>query len=52
MKSSLYTNYSETKYIDIRDLLNQMNMNERIIYPGIDGIAKWLSRHYSVKGND
>ena len=34
---------------DLRDILDQLNMNERIIYPGIDGIAKWLGRHYYVK---
>ena len=33
---------------DLRDLLDQMNMNERIIYPGKDGIARWLARHYYV----
>ena len=35
---------------DLRDVLDQLNMNERTIYPGIDGIAKWLARHYYVKG--
>jgi hypothetical protein len=34
---------------DLRDILDQLNMNERIIYPGIDGIARWLGRHYYVK---
>ncbi len=34
---------------DIRDTLDQLNMNERMIYPGKDGIAKWLARHYFVK---
>lgn len=33
----------------IRDILDQLNMNERMIYPGIDGISKWLARHYFVK---
>ena len=33
----------------IRDILDQLNMNERMIYPGKDGIAKWLARHYFVK---
>ena len=36
----------------IRDILDQLNMNERMIYPGIDGIAKWLARHYFVKKED
>ena len=34
---------------DLRDILDQLNMNERMIYPGTDGIAKWLARHYYVK---
>ncbi len=34
---------------DLRDILDQMNMNERMIYPGKDGIAKWLARHYFVR---
>jgi len=34
---------------DLRDLLDQLNINERMIYPGKDGIAKWLARHYYVK---
>lgn len=34
---------------DIRDTLDQLNINDRIMYPGIDGIAKWIGRHYFVK---
>ena len=34
---------------DLRDVLDQLNMNERMIYPGKDGIAKWLARHYYVR---
>ncbi len=34
---------------DLRDILDQLNMSERIIYPGLDGISKWLARHYFVK---
>ena len=33
----------------IRDLLDQLNINERIIYPGLDGISAWVARHYFVK---
>jgi len=34
---------------DLRDILDQLNMNERTVYPGIDGIATWIARHYYVR---
>ena len=34
---------------DIRDMLDQFNINDRIIYPGLDGISKWIGRHYYVR---
>ncbi len=33
----------------VRDMVDQLNINERIVYPGLDGLSKWLSRHYYVK---
>lgn len=33
----------------VRDMLDQLNINERMIYPGLDGLSKWLARHYFVK---
>ncbi|WP_029323602.1 FRG domain-containing protein [Butyrivibrio sp. AE3004] len=45
-----------TKYIidknlrwEVRDMLDHQNISERIVYPGLDGISKWLGRHYFVK---
>lgn len=35
---------------DLRDLLDQYNINERMMYPGLDGLTKWLARRYYVKG--
>ena len=32
----------------LRDFLDHQNINERLIYPGLDGISRWLGRHYYV----
>ena len=34
----------------VRDMLDQLNMSERIVYPGLDGLSRWIARHYYVKG--
>ncbi len=35
---------------DIRDKLDQLNINERVLFPGYEGLSKWLKRHYAPKG--